>query len=80
MNSRFEWAVSFAKEYRHGRTRDGTDIASWIQPTNLEAERIAVMLLSPLHVLNRELRHGWGERRSQLLLIHDSLLSAAGVR
>ena len=33
------------------------------------------MLLSPLHVLNRELRHGWGERRSQLLLIHDSLLS-----
>src|SRR5712692_9068953 len=34
------------------------------------------MLLSPLHVLNRELRRGMGERRSQLLLIHDSLLSS----
>jgi len=34
-------------------------VNSWIQPTNLEAERIAVMLLSPLHVLNRELRVGW---------------------
>ena len=35
------------------------------------------MLLSPLHVLNRKLRRGLGERRSQLLLIPDSLLSLA---
>src|SRR5256886_9620157 len=33
------------------------------------------MHLSPLHVLNRQLRRGMSERRSQLLLIHDSLLS-----
>src|SRR5207247_6605975 len=45
-------------------------------PTNLEAERIAVMLLSPRHILNRELWRGMGERRSQLLLIHDSLRSS----
>src|SRR5882762_6116718 len=34
------------------------------------------MLLSPRHVFNREFRRGMGERRSELLLIHDSLLSS----
>ena len=78
VNSRFEWAASPAKENRDVIARDGADIASWIQPSNLNAERIAVMLLSPLHVLNRELRRGMGEGRSQLLLIRDSLLSSRG--
>jgi len=32
---------------------DDIDVASGIHPTNLQAERVAVMLLSPLHVLDR---------------------------
>src|SRR5262249_58772262 len=66
VNSRFKGTASSAEENCDVIARDGADIAPWIQPTNLEAERIAVMLLSPLHVLNRELRRGGGERRSQL--------------
>ena len=75
VHRRLEWAASSAKENRDVIARDGADIATWIQPTNLEAERIAVVPLRALHVLNRELWHGWGERRSRRLLIHDSLLS-----
>jgi hypothetical protein len=70
----FEWADSPAKENRDVSARDSADIASGIQPTNLEAERIAVVLLGSLHVLNREFRRGMAERRSQLLLIHLSPL------
>ena len=71
MNSRFEWDFVCEKK-RHERIRDGTDIASWIQPTNVETKRIAVMLLSPFRVLDREFPYGRGECRSRPLPIHDS--------
>src|SRR5205807_2079118 len=49
VNGRFEGTRSSAKEDRDVVTRDGTDISSCVEPTDLEAERITVMLLRPLH-------------------------------
>ena len=78
VNSRFKRAASSAKENHGVVARDGADIASRILPTNLEAECVAVMLLSSLHVLNREFRRGLPERRSHLRLVHDTLLFRCG--
>src|SRR3989442_802988 len=75
VNGGFEWTRPSAQEDRDVVTRDGTDISSWVEPTDLEAECIAVMLLCPLHVLNWELRRGMSERRPQFLLVHGNLSS-----
>jgi hypothetical protein len=64
MNSRLERPASAAKENREIIPRDCTDFVVRQKPTNLEAECVAVMLLSPLHVLNRKLRRGMTEARS----------------
>src|SRR4029077_6349656 len=77
VNGRLEWTRSSAKEDRDVVTRDRTDISTWVEPTDLEAERIAVMLLRPLHVLHRELRRGMSERGPQFLLVHGNLASRA---
>src|SRR5260370_9471854 len=51
MNSRFEGPPSSAKENGPNVIElNGTDTAPWIYPPNLEAQRIAVQLLSPLHI------------------------------
>src|SRR5262245_1314459 len=56
VNGGLEWPRPSAKEDRDVVTRNGTDVFSGVEPTDLEAECVPVMPLSPLHVLNRQLR------------------------
>jgi hypothetical protein len=76
VNGGFEWAVSFAEENGEAIAGDGADAASGIKPSDLEAERIAVMLLSPFDIFDWEFRRRMTELGSRF--IHDSPLSCCG--
>ena len=56
MNYGFEWTMPLAKENRGVVTRDGADISSRLEPTDLESECITVVPLSPFDVFNGEFR------------------------
>jgi hypothetical protein len=65
VDARLEWVRSPAKEDRADAVaRDGADATSWLQPTDLEAEGIAIVALGALHVVDRELRRGMSELRA----------------
>jgi hypothetical protein len=73
MNRRFERALSSTKEDGDVVSRDGTDISSRIEPTDLKTEYVAVMPLSPFYVLNREFRRWMAERPPYSFWAHGNL-------
>src|SRR5215218_5316785 len=74
VNGRFEGLGSLAKENRDIVTRYSTDLLSGVEPTNLETECITVVLLSPFHIRDWQLRSRVIELCSQFLLVHNILL------
>jgi hypothetical protein len=70
MNGRLKWVLCSAKEDREMIARDRTEFASSMQPADFETQRVAVMLLRPLDVLDWKLRRRRPKGRSQALLIH----------
>jgi hypothetical protein len=58
----FEWSRSPAKEDRAGAVaRDGADAASRLQPTDFETERIAIVPLGALRILDGKFLRGMSE-------------------
>jgi hypothetical protein len=57
VNSRFERRLPLLKEYRHTAARHGPNLFAWVNPSNLKAECISLVLLCAFDIGDRQLRH-----------------------
>lgn len=73
VNGRFERSLSSSKEDGDVISRNGTEISSRVEPPDLKTECVAVMLLSPLYVLDWKFRRGMSERRPYSCFVHGNL-------
>jgi hypothetical protein len=74
VNSRLKWLASPSEEDCRPPARDGADFAPGVEPTNLKAKHIPIMLLSTFHVCDLQLWDWRAKHRRWFALAHNVLL------
>jgi hypothetical protein len=79
MNRSLKWRGFLPKEYRHVSAGHGPNLFAWIEPANLKAECIPIVLLRAFNISNGQFRHWLANRRQGLFCVHEALLYASSV-
>src|SRR5581483_10557546 len=73
LNGGFERGLAFAEKDGDRRARDGADFFAGVEPSDLEAEYVAVVLLRAFDIGNGEFGDGLTERGYLLFCFHENL-------